>query len=136
MGAVIELAAAFLKFAVSRFGLPVVAAIVGVAYGYHWAAKGCQARQEAAQAALLRAQLEERAREAQAAAMVAARDRARLSADADAQTAMQAEIDRLQAEIAKKEPADAPKNGPAARCVVDGDFARRVRQLERAGRRH
>jgi hypothetical protein len=134
MGAVIELAAAFLKFAVSRFGLPVVAAVVGVAYGYHWAAKGCQARQEAAQAALLRAQLEERAREAQAAAMVAARDRARLSADADAQTAMQAEIDRLQAEIAKKEPADAPKNGPAASCVVDGDFARRVQRFDRSAR--
>lgn len=132
MGALIEFAAAFLKLAVSRFGLPVVAGVVGVAYGYHWAAKGCQARQDAAQAAVLRAQLEERAKAAQAAETAAARDRQRVASDTEAQSAMQAEIDRLQVELQKKGAANAPGNS----CVVDREFARRVRQHDRAGGHH
>lgn len=136
MGAVFELAAAMARLAASRFGLPLIAGAVGVAYGHHWAAGACDARHKAAEAALLRAALEQRAREARAADDAAARDLPRLTADARAQAAMQATIDRLQAELAKKEtPNVHARTVHVDRCLVDRAFARRLHELDRAGGR-
>jgi multidrug resistance efflux pump len=132
------------SLATSRPGLIAIAGALGLWAGYHRGGDSCDARQAAAQAAQMRAQLAETARQAKAAAAIAANDLRRVAQKADAAAAMQAEIDRLQSELAQKgaEHAPAPGNrrgapgaGIADRCAIDGDFARRVRQLDAAGKR-
>jgi multidrug efflux pump subunit AcrA (membrane-fusion protein) len=135
------------SFATTRLGLAALAGVVCFAFGYHRASEACEARQAAAQAAQLRAELIERARQAKAAATIDAQDRLRAQALAGANAAMQAEIDRLKDNLsdrARNEAAHAQGNNADSKadphrpgapgCAIDGDFARRVRRLDAAGR--
>jgi hypothetical protein len=134
MGALVEFAFAALRFAVSRWGLPLVAGAIGVAYGYHKGGEACETRQAAARAAATAARLEDSARRAKEAQAVAKRDLPRLAADADAQIAMWGVIEDAAKEAAGKRGSGDAGIASDRACAVDSDFARRVLQHDRAGR--
>jgi hypothetical protein len=140
MGA-LSIVSAVWTLATSRPGLMAVAGLVCFTWGYHKASSACDAAQAAREAAALRAQLAERARQAQASAAISAQDRLRAQAAAGAAAAMQAEIDRLQADLvaaSKREPPHAEGKTKAIAvdaCALDAAFTRRVRRLDAAGKR-
>jgi hypothetical protein len=144
MGALSIISAAW-SFASSRVGLAAIAGALCFAWGHHRASSAYEAREAAREAAALRAQIQERARQATAADAIAAQDRQRAQAAAGAAAAMQAEIDRLQTELAAQAAANRKKDAPYAQpkpktvvvdaCALDTDFARRVRRLDAAGKR-
>jgi Flp pilus assembly protein TadG len=144
MGALSILSAAW-TLATSRPGLMAVAGLVSFAWGYHKASSARDAAQAAREAAALRAQLAERARQATASAAIAAQDRLRAQAAAGAAAAMQAEIDRLRNDLAADLAAASKREPPHAEgktktlvvdaCALDAAFARRVRRLDAAGKR-
>jgi hypothetical protein len=140
MGALSILSAAW-SLASSRIGLAAIAGALCFAWGHHSASSACDAREAAREAAALRVQIQERARQAAAGDAIAAQDRRRAQAAAGASAAMQAEIDRLQIELAEKK--GSPHAGQTAEakpvsvdaCAIDAAFARRVRRLDAAGKR-
>jgi hypothetical protein len=140
MGALPIFSAAW-SFASSRVGLAAIAGALCFAWGHHRASSAYEAREAAREAAALRVQIQERTRQAAAADAIGAQDRRRAQAAAGAAAAMQAEIDRLQAELAqKKEPPHAGQTAEAKvasvdACAIDAAFARRVRRLDAAGKR-
>jgi hypothetical protein len=144
MGALSILSAAW-SFASSRIGLAVLAGALCFAWGHHRASSACEAREAAREAAALRAQIQERARQAAAADAIAAQDRQRAQAAAGAAAAMQAEIDRFKADLAAQPADNAKREPPHAEqstksvvvdaCSIDAAFARRVRRLDAAGKR-
>ncbi|WP_363346269.1 hypothetical protein [Methylocystis echinoides] len=144
MGALSILSAAW-SLASSRIGLAAIGGALCFAWGHHRASSACDAREAAREAASLRAQIQERARQAAAADAIAAQDRQRAQAAAGAAAAMQAEIDRLQADLAAQAASNHKKDAPYAQpkpkavvvdaCALDAAFARRVRRLDAAGKR-
>jgi hypothetical protein len=140
MGALSILSAAW-SLASSRIGLTAIAGALCFGWGYHRASSACDAAQAAREAAALRAQIQERARQAAAADAIVTQDRRLAQVAAGAAAAMQAEIDRLQTELAQKK--ESPHAGQTTEakaafvdpCAIDAAFARRVRRLDAAGRR-
>jgi hypothetical protein len=133
LGPLIEFALAALRFALSQVGLPIVAGVVGIAVGYYNADGACDARQAAARAAETAAKAEDSARRVKDAQEAARRDLPRLAADAEAQLAMWGVIEDAAKEAAGKRETGNAGTASDRRCAVDGAFARRVLQHDRAG---
>lgn len=131
MPALLPILSALWSFASSQVGVLVLASLISYGYGHHKASVACEERETVARAEMLKAHNAELVRQQKAAEAIAIADMKRTDAAAQAADAMQAEIDSLKSLVVKKEAGHA-KGGD---CVVDGDFARRVQRLDKAGRR-
>lgn len=131
MPALLPILSGLLAFATSQVGVLLLASMISFGYGHHRASVACEQREAAAHALAIQAHAQEMARQARAAEAIAMVDRDRAGLANQSANAMQAEIDSLKAELLKKGNGNAKAGG----CVVDGDFVKRVRKLDGAGRR-
>ncbi len=131
MPALLPILSALWSFATSQVGVLLIASLLSFGYGHHRASVACEDREAAQRAAIARAHAAEIMRQQKAAEAISLVDRNRADEAARAADAMQHEIESLKSQIGKKGSGHAKAGG----CVVDGDFARRVQQLDRAGRR-
>lgn len=131
MPALLPILAAVWSFASSQVGVLMIVAAVAFGYGHHKASVACDEKIATEHARALQLHTIEMARQAKAAEAIAMVDRNRAGLANMSANAMQAEIDSLKAELLKKGNGNAKAGG----CVVDGDFVKRVRKLDGAGRR-
>lgn len=112
------------SFATSQVGVLMIATLLSYGYGHHRASVVCKEREAAAHARAMQAHIEEMARQAKAAEAIAVADKSRAEDASKAAVEMQGEVEAL-----KKGKGDAK-----AGCVIDSEYAGRVRKLDRHGR--
>jgi hypothetical protein len=120
------------SFATSQIGIVLLLLGMAFGYGHHRAEVACKEREAVERARAIQAHADEMARQARVADAIALVDRTRASEASRAADAMQAEIEQLKSQLAKK--GQGHEKAKDCGCVIDADFARRVQRLDRAGR--
>lgn len=109
----------------------VIIAISSFGYGHHRASVKCNERIATEHARALQLHVIEQARQAKAAEAIAFADTNRAVEASKAGEAMQAEIEKLKADLQKK----GSGHAKGVVCVIDSDFIRRVQRHDRSGGR-
>jgi hypothetical protein len=130
MPALLPIISGLWSFATSQVGVLMIAILLSYGYGHHKASLACDEREAVYRAEMVKAHAAELARQQKAAEAIAIADMKRADEAVQAADAMQQEIESLKMRVVKRGDGHAKDGG----CVVDGDYARRVQRLDRAGR--